>query len=114
MRYGGQELRALVADTKSAAIARLREAVCGELKAGRRRTFANILFDLLDTAVTKGAGKDKYISTPLSRERAAQRMNSTIESSTFKSAISRFEKVLASCRPLDSTLMLEAENRIGV
>jgi tetratricopeptide (TPR) repeat protein len=114
MRYGGQELKALVADTKFAAIGRLREAVCGELKAGRRRTFANILFDLLQTAVTNGAGKDKFISSPLSRERAAGRIHSTIESSTFKSAISRFEKVLASCRPFDSTLMPEEENRLGV
>ena len=80
MRYGSEHLKLLAADTKSGAITRLRELVCGKMNAGRRRRLANTLFDLLDSAVDKGAGKNVFMSHPLNRETAARGIDTDVES----------------------------------
>jgi tetratricopeptide (TPR) repeat protein len=108
-------LTLLAGDTRSAALANLREEVRGRLNVGAPRTLAELLFDLLAVAIDKGATiENTYISARLSRTSAANRLGTSVESGTFKNAVKRIEEVLAACRPDDYTLMPPEEDRLGV
>lgn len=109
-------IEALVTDTKFGALANLREDVWSQLNEGTPRSLADLLFDLLEGAMTRDAAfaKDTYLSARLSRSSAATQLKSSVESGTFKNAVQRFEQVLGACRPHNYSLMPAAEDRIGV
>lgn len=111
-----ERLNLLAADTRAGALANLREDVRARLNAGTPRDLADTLFDLLEAALAKEAtvASNTYVSARLSRSSAAEKLDLSVESGTFKNAVKRIEEVLGACRPDDYRLMPPEEDRIGV
>lgn len=98
-------------DDRLAAIQRIEESVYGRLKDGRRpKQLAKELFDLLRQAVEHGMFKGGQ----LSRATAAQDLDTTTTSTSFKTAIDRVAEELQRCRPDNVGKIPRADDRPGV